>query len=278
LLCGVRGSTAAPGAAFAGVGGHTSCVAVPVDDDRWIVLDAGTGLRQLALQLDQRPLHGSILFSHLHWDHTQGLPFLANADRADAEVALWVPVDEAHDDPLAVLARGMSPPHFPITPDQLHGTWTFNAMTPGRRTIEGIEVVTSEIAHKGGRTFGHRLNGAGRTLAYLPDHCPSIAGPELLESARELIDGVDVLIHGGPYLDEERETAERFGHAVIADVLDLARTCSVRCLVLVHHAPGRTDAEIADIECRVAGAPVPVVIGREGLWVGDPSESGPGGR
>ena len=278
LLCGVRGSTAAPGTAFAGVGGHTSCVAIPVDGGRWIVLDAGTGLRRLALELDGRPLHGSILFSHLHWDHTQGLPFLPNADDADADVALWVPVDNGDADPLAVLSRGMSPPHFPITPDQLRGTWTFHGMEPGRRRIEGVDVLTREIAHKGGRTFGHRLEGVGGSLAYVPDHCPSIAGPELLDSALALLDHVDVLVHGGPYLSEERDTAERFGHAVIDDVLELARAASVRRLVLVHHAPGRTDEEIAAIEQHLAGSPVPVVIGREGMWVGDPSESGTGRR
>ena len=242
------------------------------------MLDAGTGLRRLEDVLDDRPLHGSILFSHLHWDHTQGLPFLPNADRPDADVALWVPVNDEHDDPLAVLARGMSPPHFPITPDQLRGALTFHGMSPGCRRIEGVEVVTGEIAHKGGRTFGHRLNGAGRSLAYLPDHCPSIASPELLESARALIDGVDVLIHGGPYLSEERETAERFGHAVIDDVVELARAGSVGRLVLVHHAPGRTDDEIAAIERWCARAPVPVLVGREGMWLGDPSESAVDGR
>jgi phosphoribosyl 1,2-cyclic phosphodiesterase len=267
LLCGVRGSTAEPGTAFAGVGGHTSCVAVPLAGGRWIVLDAGTGLRRLGAELDGRPLLGSILFSHLHWDHTQGLPFLPNADRPDAEVAVWVPVDGDAADPLAVLARGMSPPHFPITPDQLQGTWTFEAMVPGRRRIEGVDVLTREIAHKGGTTFGHRLDGPGASLAYIPDHCPSIAGPQLLGAAREILEGVDVLIHGGPYVSEERDTAERFGHAVIDDVIELARAGSVGRLVLVHHAPGRTDDEIAAIERRLETAPLPVAIGREGMWV-----------
>ncbi len=132
LLCGVRGSTAAPGEAFAGVGGHTSCVAIPGDGGRWIVLDTGTGLRRLGTELDSQPLCGSILYSHLHWDHTQGLPFLPNADREDADVTVWVPVG-AGDDALEVLSRAMSPPHFPITPDQLRGTWTFEPMVPGRR-------------------------------------------------------------------------------------------------------------------------------------------------
>ena len=266
LLCGVRGSTAAPGEAFAGVGGHTSCVAIPGDGRRWIVLDTGTGLRRLGTELDSQPLWGSILYSHLHWDHTQGLPFLPNADREDADVTVWVPVG-AGDDALEVLSRAMSPPHFPITPDQLRGSWTFEPMVPGRRHIEGFDVLTREIAHKGGRTFGHRLEGRGGSMAYMPDHCPSIAGPEQLAAARELVDGVDVLVHGGPYVAEERDTAERFGHAVIDDVIELALAGSVRRVVLVHHAPARTDDEVAAIERQLVGAPLPVAIGREGMWV-----------
>ncbi len=128
-------------------------------------------------------------------------------------------------------------------------------------------MLTREIAHKGGRTFGHRLEGAGGSMAYMPDHCPSIAAPDELAAARELVDGVDVLVHGGPYVAEERDTAERFGHAVIDDVIELALAGSVRRVVLVHHAPARTDDEVAEIEQQLVGAPLPVAIGREGMWI-----------
>ena len=231
------------------------------------MLDTGTGLRRLGVELDGQALHGSILYSHLHWDHTQGLPFLPNADRDDAEVAVWVPVEADGEDALEVLSRAMSPPHFPITPDQLRGTWTFEAMVPGRRSIEGVDVLTHDIAHKGGRTLGHRLDAGGGSLAYMPDHCPSIADADQMTAMRELVEGIDVLVHGGGYVAAERSTAERFGHAVIDDVIELALAGSVRKVVLVHHAPARTDEEMDTIERRLADAPIPVVIGREGMWI-----------
>jgi phosphoribosyl 1,2-cyclic phosphodiesterase len=276
LLCGVRGSTAAPGLEFTVIGGHTSCVAVPVDAGRWLVLDAGTGLRRLGPVLGDRALCGSILLTHLHWDHTQGLPFLANADRRDAEVEVWVPSQGPPADPLSVLARGMSPPQFPITPDELKGAWTFRSMEPGGHIVEGVAVTAGEIAHKGGRTFGYRLERNGGSLAYLPDHCPSTASTEHLASARMLIDGVDLLLHGAGYLASERVTAEGFGHAVIDDVLELALSAGVGHLVLIHHAPARTDEEVAEIE-RTLEAPASdmrVTVGREGMWV-DSGASGP---
>ena len=267
LLCGVRGSTPAPGVEFAEVGGNTSCVAIPAGDGRWLVLDAGTGLRKLGAVLDDAPLRGSILLTHLHWDHTQGLPFLPNADRPDAEVALWLPAQGDDADPVAVLRRSMSPPHFPIGPERLLGSWSFGALPEGQHTIEGFTVTAAEIEHKGGRTYGYRIEGSDGSIAYLPDHCPRLAGPARRAAAVELARGVDVLLHGGPFLDPEQETADLYGHATVADAIGLADEVGAGRLVLIHHAPGRTDRAMAAIETTLAAAALPASIGREDDWV-----------
>jgi phosphoribosyl 1,2-cyclic phosphodiesterase len=267
LLCGVRGSTPAPGVEFAGVGGNTSCVAVPASDGRWLVLDAGTGLRTLGAVLDGAPLRGSILLTHLHWDHTHGLPFLSNADRSDAEVSLRLPDQQGNTSAVDVLARAMSPPHFPIRPDDLHGEWRFAALEPGAHEIEGFAVTAAEIEHKGGRTFGYRVEGPDGSLVYLPDHCPQGATPARRAAAIELAAGVDVLLHGGPYLAHEQATADHYGHATIDDAVALAIDAGARRLTVIHHAPGRTDDAVAEIEATLADFPMPTSIGREGDWV-----------
>ena len=105
--------------------------------------------------LDGAPFRGTILLGHLHWDHTQGLPFFAAGDRPDAEVRLLIPAQGA--DPLEVLSAGMAPPHFPITPAGLRGTWTFGDLEEGTHDLEGFEVLAREIPHQGGRTFGYRV-------------------------------------------------------------------------------------------------------------------------
>ena len=267
LLCGVRGSTPAPGIEFTEVGGHTSCVAIPAGDGRWLVLDAGTGLSKLGAVLDGAPLRGSILLTHLHWDHTQGLPFLANADRPDAEVALQLPVQDDEPDPVVVLRRAMSPPHFPIGPEGLLGSWSFGALPEGQHAIEGFTVTAAEIEHKGGRTYGYRVEGSDGSIAYLPDHCPRLAGPARRAAAVELARGVDVLLHGGPFLADEQATADAYGHATVDDAITLAAEAEVGRLVVIHHAPGRTDRAIAEIEASFAGAPLPASIGREDDWI-----------
>ena len=110
MLLGVRGSTPAPGEDFVRYGGHTSCVAVFHDGATVpsLVLDAGTGLRELTKVLAGSAYKGSILVSHLHWDHVQGLPFFAAGDRKDAKVDLYVPAQNARSgrDLLAAAAAG----------------------------------------------------------------------------------------------------------------------------------------------------------------------------
>jgi phosphoribosyl 1,2-cyclic phosphodiesterase len=270
LLCGVRGSTAAPGVEFAEVGGNTSCVAIPAPSGRWLILDAGTGLRRLGAVLDGAPLCGSILLTHLHWDHTQGLPFLPNADRPDAQVSLWLPAqatDPSETDPVAVLRRSMSPPHFPIGPDALLGSWRFGALDAGEHTVEGFTVTAAEIEHKGGRTFGYRVDGPDGSLAYLSDHAPRLAGQERRAAAMKLAGGVDVLLHDAQYLSAEQATADAYGHATIDDAVAVAVEAGARQLTLIHHAPDRTDQDMAAIEAVLADAPVPTSIGREGDWL-----------
>ena len=87
-FCGTRGSTPAPGLDYIRFGGHTSCVALSHDDGATsrpsLLLDAGTGLRRLPGLLGDSPFRGTILLTHLHWDHVQGLPFFRSGDREDA--------------------------------------------------------------------------------------------------------------------------------------------------------------------------------------------------
>src|SRR5438552_495376 len=147
-LCGVRGSTPSPGAEFARFGGHTSCIAIAHDGGTApvLVLDAGTGLRRVSALLDGDAFRGTILLTHLHWDHVQGLPFFAAGDRPDADVRMLMPVDgDDSTDPVDVLARGMSPPHFPITPLELRGSWSFDAIKPGVHEFEGFIVTVAEL-------------------------------------------------------------------------------------------------------------------------------------
>jgi len=272
-FCGVRGSTPAPGADFLRYGGHTSCVAVAAAPGAppTLILDAGTGLRQVTPLLAGRPFIGTILLTHLHWDHMHGLPFFAAGDRDDAVVALLLP--DQHDGATAeeVLARGMSPPHFPIRPGELRGRWSFAALSPGDLRADGFMVKARDIPHKGGRTLGYRVSDGRTVVAYVTDHCPTALGPgpdgwgEYHPDAVELAADADVLVHDAQLLAEELPAQAAFGHAAAEYAAGLGRRAGARQVVLSHHRPDRTDDELDQIAHRFAASPVPVTVAAEGL-------------
>ncbi|HEX2179676.1 MAG TPA: MBL fold metallo-hydrolase [Actinomycetota bacterium] len=252
IICGVRGSTPAPGPEYVQFGGNTSCVALAKDGKGpKLVLDAGTGLQNLSRFLDGRPFRGTILLGHLHWDHTHGLPFFSAGDRPDSRVRVLLPAQGRT--PEELMARVMSPPHFPVSVDQLRGDWRLGELDAGEHTVEGFEVTAMEIPHKGGRTFGFRVTDGTATVAYLSDHHPIQLGPgpeghgEYHESAYALCEEVDLMIHDAQYTVAEFPSRADFGHSTIDYAVGLAEVCKAKRLLLFHHDPRRTDAELGEI-------------------------------
>ena len=241
---GVRGSTPAPGPDFVRYGGHTSCLAITAEGGSvpTLVLDAGTGLRSLTSLLDGAAFDGSIVLSHLHWDHVQGLPFFAAGDRDGARVDLYMP---AQDDRSGrdLLARSFSPPSFPITPEGMHGAWAFHALAEGGHEVEGFTVSTVDIEHKGGRTYAcgsttRRAHWRTFPTTHPPPESPRAAGrcsPGSMSSCttRSSSRGTP----GGGRLRPRHRAGRRPARAAVRR----------GDLVLFHHSPARTDAALDEI-------------------------------
>lgn len=247
-IWGCRGSVASPGPDTVRYGGNTSCVEVRANDGTAIVLDAGTGMRALGVQLhaeEVREIH--VLLSHLHLDHLQGLGFFKPLFDPDVHVHIWGPASPVHG--LAErIALYLSPPLFPVRLSEIPSTVTFHDAPEEPIELGSLTVQASAVTHQG-PTVGYRLTEDGRSLCYLPDHEPSLGvrlqelDPEWI-SGFALAQGVDVLIHDAQYGDGEYPDHIGWGHSCIEHVVEFARKAEVANLVLFHHDPYHDDGHL----------------------------------
>jgi ribonuclease BN (tRNA processing enzyme) len=246
-LWGVRGSMPTPGRATAGFGGNTSCVQVTADDGSELILDAGTGIRDLGSALLGRCKRIHILLTHLHLDHIQGLMFFSPLFEPDVEVTVWGPPGGAHS-LRERLARYISNPLSPIEIRDLPAHVSFEDARPEGWSLGGVEVKASLVAHRG-PTLGYRLSENGTSLCYLPDHEPGL-GQDLATASPAWISGhtlardASILVHDCQYDDAEYPARRGWGHSRFSDALEFARRSGAQQTLLFHHDPGHDDARL----------------------------------
>ncbi len=263
---GVRGSIASPGPETAAVGGNTSCVEIASGSTR-IILDAGTGIRKLGeALLAEGPVDATLLLSHLHWDHIQGLPFFVPAYLPSSRLRL-VGMASGIMTVRETLAHQMRAPVFPVRLDELGAELSFEEARPGPAFAVGAaHVRAAKLNHPGG-VFAYRIDVEGTSVVYATDteHYACL-DPALLQLAY----GADVLIYDAQYTPDEY--AGRFGrskvgwgHSTYVAGAELASAAKVGQLVLFHHDPTRSDAAVAEIERQAQDLFPATIAAREGL-------------
>ena len=265
---GVRGSIASPGPETAGVGGNTSCIEVCCGATRFI-LDAGTGIRRLGdALLAQGPLDATVLLSHLHWDHIQGLPFFVPAYLPSTKLQI-VGSGGGAAALRDVLAGQMTAPVFPVRLDELGAQLSLREVRGGDTFHVGeARVRTARLNHPGG-VLAYRIDYEGHSVVYATDteHYACV-DPAL----RTLAEGADVLIYDSQYTPEEyrgdaRRSRVGWGHSTYVAGAELARAAGVGKYVLFHHDPQRTDAGVAEVERRASELFPSSVAAREGMKI-----------
>jgi len=282
---GVRGSLPAPGPDTCRYGGNTACVEVRAGE-RLFILDAGTGIRKLGLSLQReaagRPIVGTILLSHTHWDHIHGLPFFAPAFVSGNQFSVYGSAG-ASKSLESALAGQMESPYSPLPMSALPGTLQVHELTEEEITLDGVRVRAKRLNHPG-MTLAFRLEAGGRSLVYATDNepChpeggdgpppepPCVAGDHDAALAR-FAAATDLLICDAQYTWEEYRQRVGWGHTCYHDALRLAVAAGVRRLALFHHDPERTDDQLDGIvaECREElrrrGAATECFAAQEGL-------------
>jgi phosphoribosyl 1,2-cyclic phosphodiesterase len=276
---GVRGSTPCDGHQFDRYGGNTSCVQIATPRHPPLILDLGTGLRNYGEHLAEiGQLDGyqaTVLLTHLHWDHIQGLPFFAPLAAGGGSVMVYGP--EQALGPLDEVFTGvMSPPYFPIRPDELRGKVAFQGVGADDFAVNGAKVRARWIRHTD-PTLGFRVDMEGVSIAFIPDHGPGTApdDPELYvpREVLELCDGVDLVIHDAQHTQEEYARKRNWGHCTIDYAVHVAREAGAHTLALFHHCPSHGDDAVdeilrgaRDLSAHTGGAHV--IAAADGLTVG----------
>jgi ribonuclease BN (tRNA processing enzyme) len=256
-----------------GYGGNTSCVALRLRDDSLLVLDGGTGIRDLGVALAGVRDEIHILLTHLHLDHIMGLLFFAPLFDPESRVTVWGPPH-----PTAGirrrLARYLSAPLCPIEVRELPPGVRLRTVPTGSFRLGSAEIEAGLVDHRG-PTLGYRVTDGDAVLAYIPDHEPAL-GHDLERDARESISGLalarnaSLLIHDAQYTAEEYLRTRGWGHSTLHDALAFARRAEAEQLALFHHDPAHDDerldamaAEAADAWSPRVGDPGGVFVARE---------------
>jgi phosphoribosyl 1,2-cyclic phosphodiesterase len=265
---GVRGSIPVPGPKTVRVGGNTLCVEVRTADREVLILDAGTGIRLLGLDLARRSderLVAVLFFSHTHWDHIQGLPFFSPARTRHnrlvilGEQRVGMRLEQ-------VLAGQMSDAYLPFTLDDLYADLLIKEVHDGEQIVVGdrTTAIARRLPHPGG-VFGYRVTCQGKVVVYASDvnHPPANLEPAVLELAQD----ADLLIHDAQYTPQEKLEREMWGHSSWLEAVRVAQTANVRQLALIHHDPDHSDDELEEIERQAQAQFASSFLAREGMEI-----------
>ena len=260
---GVRGSIPCPGPATVRYGGNTSCIEVRCGP-RLVILDAGTGLRQLSASLGDGPLDADLFMTHTHLDHVCGWPFLkALADPA-TRLAAWSGHLRAPHTLQGVFRRFLDDPATPLGEEEVRAQVDWKTFRVGDALVprDGIVVRTAALNHPNG-ACGYRIEHAGKAVCYVTDteHVPGAPDDNVLG----LIAGADMLVYDSTYTDAEYVDRAGWGHSTWEEGVRLCEAAGVATFVAFHHDPSHDDDTMDAIAADLAAARPGSLVAREGM-------------
>ena len=273
---GVRGSIPCPGPTTYKYGGNTACIELRFPGtDRIVIIDAGSGIRELgnhlvANELPKGPLVADIFLTHTHWDHILGFPFFAPIYIPGTRLNIYGPVTFENDSLRNIVGGQLSYQYFPIRQSELAADISYHSLKEEKVELEDGIVITTKYLNHPIACLGYRIESNGKTFCTAYDtepfqnlFCTDPADPTYDEGmategelvAREqnerleaFIAGADLLVYDAQYTREEYEASRRgWGHTAIEDVVSLAQKLGIRSTALFHHEPVRTDDQLDEL-------------------------------
>ncbi len=246
---GVRGSVPVCSREYIVFGGSTMCLEVEANERR-VILDAGSGIRQLGQILcKQKVANIDIVLTHFHLDHVMGLTTFSPLFQNGTSVVVHAPIlQDQHPEP--ILHRLLGEPFFPVPMRDAGASFTIQGFHPGDDIpLAGYHIRTANLSHPGG-ACGYRMDANGRSIAVITDHEHGSVGPdpELVELCR----GVDMILYDAHW-DEglDYEAHRGWGHSTWQAGMRLMEAAGAGRLGCLHHAPEATDDTLLSREARL---------------------------
>jgi phosphoribosyl 1,2-cyclic phosphodiesterase len=261
-----------PPSLFGTVGGNTTCLEVRTGEDKVIILDAGTGLRELGVSLEKSrdPTRDfTLLFTHFHWDHLQGIPFFGPAWVKGNRITFASPMPSLE----RVLRDQMKPPYFPVTMDAMGAELAFRRLEGEGVRIGNAVVLWKRMNHPGG-SYAYRISENGKSVIFATDSEVTDREFQSREENRAFFERADLLILDSQYTLEESFSKFDFGHTAYTMAVNLAVEWKVKTLVLFHHEPRSDDRKIHGMARRARfhlgqldAGPLSILTAQEGMEI-----------
>lgn len=247
---GCRGSIGVSGPSTLRYGGHSTCVEIRTASEQVIVVDAGSGIRNLgkALVQDAEVSAVRFFFTHSHWDHLVGFPFFAPGYTPKFRLT-FCDGPHAQGSIRKFLTRQMEAPYFPVDMSVMQAELVFRCERPNQEPCNcraaGIEVCAVPLNHPNGG-YGFKFIERNKAFVFLTDNELGYRHPDGLDRAQyiEFFQDADLLFHDAQYTDEEYRVTRGWGHSCYADAIDAAIEAGVKRLGLFHHDPDRSDDDL----------------------------------
>ncbi|MEA3307079.1 MAG: MBL fold metallo-hydrolase [Elusimicrobiota bacterium] len=242
---GARGSITVCGKDYLKYGGDTTCVEIRSKKGDLIIIDAGTGIRNLGKQLIKEGTKSfNMLFTHSHWDHIMGFPFFAPIYRKSTKIVLRG-CSFCAESIKEVLTKTMRPPGFPVKFEEISASFEYRSVPAEKFEIGGIKITPIELSHPN-FGLGYRFEEDEKSFVFLTDNELGFSHPgaKKFEDYVAFCAGADLLVHDAEYTEEEYPKKKTWGHSTNKQALNLALKAKVKTLGFTHHNQDRIDIEV----------------------------------
>ena len=271
---GVRGSIPVCGKEFQAYGGNTTCIRIHREsNNRLVIFDAGTGIRNLGKEIIEQGINQSIIniiFSHFHWDHIQGFPFFAPAYNKDQKIGILVMGKERkYKDLKGIFSLQMQREFFPVELNAMGAQFEFLSLGDQETFYDATVTVIPQYHKMPGGSYAFRIEDESGVLVICTDieHIKGI-DKNIVDIARN----ADLLIHDGQYTSEEYGKHENWGHSTWEQAAEVAMRANVKKLIVTHHDPDHDDDFLDSMEKECKKVFPNSMFAKEGMEISVKSE------